>query len=194
MPALEQAAVESPERPRIVTVASIAHNRGLINFDDLQSTKSYGPMRAYQQSKLSRFDVRLELDRRLRAARSRVMSVAAHPGVARTKILQAGDDSSLEKAVRNLMGHAIGILLNTDAEGALPTLYAATAPDVGDGSYYYAQGFPGDARRRSWAGMKVAPQALDMAASPRSGCGRSRGRSHGCQFFTIVRSDLLASR
>jgi NAD(P)-dependent dehydrogenase (short-subunit alcohol dehydrogenase family) len=166
MPALEQAAVESPERPRIVTVASIAHKRGRINFDDLQSTKSYGPMRAYQQSKLSDLMFAFELDRRLRAARSRVMSVAAHPGVARTNLFQAGDYSSFEKAVRNLMGHAIGILLNTDAEGALPTLYAATAPDVGDGSYYGPQGFQ-EMRGDEVGPAKVAPQALDMATAAR---------------------------
>ncbi|HEY6374907.1 MAG TPA: SDR family NAD(P)-dependent oxidoreductase, partial [Edaphobacter sp.] len=81
MPALEQAAAESSEPPRIVTIASIAHKRGVVNFDDLQSTKNYSPMKSYAQSKLADLMFAFELDRRLRRASSRVISIAAHPGV-----------------------------------------------------------------------------------------------------------------
>jgi NAD(P)-dependent dehydrogenase (short-subunit alcohol dehydrogenase family) len=166
MPALEQAATASAERPRVVTLASIAHKRGQLNFDDLQSTKSYSPMRAYQQSKLADLMFAFELDRRLRAAHSRVLSVAAHPGVANTNLFQVGDHSAAEKAIRNLVGHAIGIVLNTDAEGALPTLYAATATDVEDGGYYGPQGFQ-EMRGEEVDHAKVAPQAKDTAAAAR---------------------------
>jgi NAD(P)-dependent dehydrogenase (short-subunit alcohol dehydrogenase family) len=166
MPALQLAAAESVERPRIVTIASIAHKRGQLNFDDLQSSKSYGPMRAYQQSKLADLMFAFELDRRLRAANSRVMSVAAHPGVANTNLFQVGDYSPFEKTARNLMGHAIGIVLNTDAEGALPTLYAATAPAAQDGGYYGPQGFQ-EMRGEDVGPAKAAPQALDTASAAR---------------------------
>lgn len=166
MPALERAAAASSERPRIVTIASIAHKRGRLNFDDLQSVKSYSPMRAYQQSKLADVMFAFELDRRLRAANSRVMSVAAHPGIANTNLFQVGDYSAVEKTIRNLVGHAIGIALNTDAEGALPTLYAATAPDVEDGGYYGPQGFQ-ETRGHDVDWAKVAPQAKDTAAASR---------------------------
>jgi len=166
MPALEQAAAESTERPRVVTIASIAHKRGQLSFDDLQSEKKYGPMRAYQQSKLADVMFTFELDRRLRAANSRVMSVGAHPGVANTNLFQVGDRSSFEKAARNLVGHVIGIVLNTDAEGALPTLYAATATDVKDGGYYGPQGFQ-EMRGEDVGPAKVAPQALDTTAAAR---------------------------
>jgi len=166
MPALEQAAAESAERPRIVTLASIAHKRGHVNFDDLQSHKSYSPMRAYQQSKLANLMFAFELDRRLRSANSRVMSLAAHPGVANTNLFQTGDHSPLEKALRNLFGHAIGIVLNTDAEGALPTLYAATAPSVEDGGYYGPQGFQ-EMRGDDVDRAIVAPQARDSSAATR---------------------------
>jgi NAD(P)-dependent dehydrogenase (short-subunit alcohol dehydrogenase family) len=166
MPALEQAAVESPDRPRVVTLASIAHKRGQLNFDDLQSTRSYSPMRAYQQSKLADLMLALELDRRLRAANSRVMSVAAHPGVANTNLFQVGDHSSFEKAIRNLVGHAIGIILNTDSEGALPTLYAATSSDVKDGGYYGPQSFM-EMRGEEVGTAAIAPQALDTTAAGR---------------------------
>ena len=164
MPALEMAAAESGERPRVVTIASIAHKRGQINFDDLQSTRSYGPMRAYQQSKLADLMFTFELDRRLRAASSRVMSVAAHPGVANTNLFQTGNYSSIEKAARNLVGHVIGIVLNSDAEGALPTLYAATASTVEDGGYYGPQGFQ-EMRGDDVGRAKIAPQALNTTAA-----------------------------
>jgi NAD(P)-dependent dehydrogenase (short-subunit alcohol dehydrogenase family) len=166
MPGLQLAAAESADRPRIVTIASIAHKRGQLNFDDLQSTKSYAPMRAYQQSKLADLMFAFELDRRLRATNSRVMSMAAHPGVANTNLFQVGNYSPVEKAIRNLMGHAIGIVLNTDAEGALPTLYAATAPSAQDGGYYGPQGFQ-EMRGEDVGLAKVAQQALDTTAAAR---------------------------
>jgi NAD(P)-dependent dehydrogenase (short-subunit alcohol dehydrogenase family) len=166
MPALQLAATESAERPRIVTIASIAHKRGRLNFDDLHSSKSYGPMTAYQQSKLADLMFAFELDRRLRAANSRVMSLAAHPGVASTNLFQAGDYSPAEKTIRNLVGHAIGIVLNTDAEGALPTLYAATAHTAQDGGYYGPQGFQ-EMRGDDVGPAKIALQALDTSAAAR---------------------------
>jgi NAD(P)-dependent dehydrogenase (short-subunit alcohol dehydrogenase family) len=166
MPALELGAAESADRPRVVTIASIAHKRGQLNFDDLQSTKNYSPMRAYQQSKLADLMFAFELDRRLRAANSRVMSVAAHPGVASTNLFHAGDYSSFEKTVRNLLGHVIGIVLNTDSEGALPTLYAATARDAEPGGYYGPQGFQ-EMTGDDVGSAKVAPQAQDLAAAAR---------------------------
>src|SRR6185437_5320644 len=52
-PALQQAAAESSEPPRIITIASIAHKRGRLNFDDLQYQRGYAPMKTYQQSKLA---------------------------------------------------------------------------------------------------------------------------------------------
>src|ERR1700723_1767188 len=166
MPALGLAAKESSDRPRVVTIASIAHKRGQLNFDHLQSTKSYGPMRAYQQSKLADLMFAFELNRRLRATNSRIMSVAAHPGVANTNLFQAGDHSSFEKAVRNLAGHAIGILLNTDAEGALPTLYAATARDAQEGGYYGPQDFQ-EMSGDDVGPARIAPQARDTTAAAR---------------------------
>jgi NAD(P)-dependent dehydrogenase (short-subunit alcohol dehydrogenase family) len=166
MPVLEQAAAASPDRPRIVTVASIAHKRGQINFDDLHSTRTYSPMKAYQQSKLGNLILALELDRRLRTANSRVMSVAAHPGVANTNLFQAGDYSPFQKTGRNLLGHAIGIFLNSDAEGALPTLYAATAPGAEEGGYYGPQSFQ-EMRGDDVDRAVVAPQALDAATATR---------------------------
>ena len=94
------------------------------------------------------------------------MSVAAHPGVARTNLFEVGDYSPFEKVIRSLVGHVIGIVLNTDAEGALPTLYAATASGVQDGGYYGPQGFQ-EMRGDDVGSARIAPQALDTAAAAR---------------------------
>jgi hypothetical protein len=123
-------------------------------------------MRAYQQSKLADLMFAFELNRRLHSAHSRVMSVAAHPGVAKTNLFVVGDYGSAEKAIRNLVGHVIGIVLNTDAEGALPTLYAATAPGAEDGGYYGPQGFQ-EMSGDDVGPAKVSPRARDTNAATR---------------------------
>lgn len=166
MPALDMAAGASAQPPRVVTLASIAHKRGRLDFDDLQSQRRYVPMRAYAQSKLADLMFAFELQRRLAAAGSRVISVAAHPGVADTHLFQTGARPALEMVVRGWMGHAIGSLLNTDAQGALPTLYAATSPDVTPGGYYGPQGLM-EARGSRVGPAKVAGHARDVAAAGR---------------------------
>lgn len=127
--------------PRIVYIASVAHKRGVLHFDDLQSTRSYSPMGAYQQSKLADLMLALELDRRLRAAGSTILSVAAHPGVANTNLFVTDDHQGLTRTVRSLMGRVFDLFLNTPAHGAIPTLFAATAPGAMPGGYYGPQGF-----------------------------------------------------
>ena len=164
MPALQLAADTSGSRPRVVTVASIAHKRGVLNFDDLQSTRNYSPTKAYAQSKLADLMMAFELERRLRVAHSSIMSIAAHPGVANTNLFQTGHHSTFERALRTAAGHVIGLLLNSDAEGALPTLYAATAKDAQDGGYYGPQGFQ-EMRGDVVGPAHVAPQALDQDAA-----------------------------
>jgi NAD(P)-dependent dehydrogenase (short-subunit alcohol dehydrogenase family) len=164
LPALQLAAAESAQRPRIVTIASIAHKRGHINFDDLQYRQGYAPMKAYQQSKLANLMLAFELDRRLHAESIPIMSVAAHPGVASTNLFQTGNYSAFEKTMRRAAGHAIDIFLNSGSEGALPTLYAATSPEAQDGGYYGPQGFQ-EMRGEDVGPAKIAPQARDAAAA-----------------------------
>ena len=166
MPALERAAASAKQNPRVVTISSIAHKRGRIDFDDLQSTKKYSPMKAYQQSKLANLMFSFELDRRLKATGSRVMSVAAHPGVAETNLFLREDYSAAEMAGRRVIGGIIGAFLNTDAEGALPTLYAATAPEAVGGGYYGPQGFQ-EMRGGDVGNAQVSEQARDTAVAGR---------------------------
>jgi NAD(P)-dependent dehydrogenase (short-subunit alcohol dehydrogenase family) len=122
--------------PRVVTVASLAHRNGKMEWDNLQSEKSYSPWGAYNMSKLANILFARELDRRTREAHSKLMSVACHPGISITNIAQYGTDfkSKFVKAVG-------GLIFQDDAKGALPTLYAATAPEVQGGQYIGPGGF-----------------------------------------------------
>jgi NAD(P)-dependent dehydrogenase (short-subunit alcohol dehydrogenase family) len=181
LPALQRAAESQPQRPRVVTISSIAHKRGRLNFDDLQSTGRYSPMGAYQQSKLADLMFAFELNRRLRAATapvSAIMSVAAHPGVARTNLFQGAQFPALERPVRRVIGLVIGAFLNTDADGAIPTLFAATSPGAADGGYYGPQGFL-EMRGGDVGPAEIAPRALDPANAARlwSECERLTGVS-----------------
>jgi NAD(P)-dependent dehydrogenase (short-subunit alcohol dehydrogenase family) len=128
MPALERS-----ESPRVTTVSSGAANMGLrkINFDDLQWERTYAPWKAYCQSKLADLMFALELGRRCAAAGITLLSNAAHPGYARTNLQTSGPgrpQNWLEKVMASFMSHDA-------ADGALPTLRAATALDVACGSY-----------------------------------------------------------
>jgi NAD(P)-dependent dehydrogenase (short-subunit alcohol dehydrogenase family) len=181
MPALIRAVQSPSQKPRVVTVASIAHKQGRLNFDDLQSGKSYSPMGAYRQSKLADLMFSFELARRLKDAGPPawgVISVAAHPGVAGTNLFQAGDYPAVEKAVRWGFGIAIGALLNSTAQGALPTLFAATAEGVEDGSYFGPTGL-GETRGGNVGRAQVAPHALSLDDARRlwSECERLTGVS-----------------
>jgi NAD(P)-dependent dehydrogenase (short-subunit alcohol dehydrogenase family) len=142
--------------PRVVTIASIAHKRGRIDFSDLQTERPYNGRKAYGQSKLANLMFALELDRRARAVGSRLVSVAAHPGVATTGFLAATEKPKLFGLLGNL---AIGLLGHDAAGGALPGLYAATMPDVVGGQYWGPDGFMEVRGTPTLA--KIAPQGLD---------------------------------
>lgn len=166
MPAIERAAAAGKEVPRVVFVASIAHKRGAIDFADLQAERSYKPMKSYQQSKLADLMLAFELDRRLRAAGFPILSVAAHPGVSNTNLFHAGDFSAVEKLGRRIMGGVMDLLLNSEAEGALPTIYAAVSSEVKSGGYYGPQGL-GETRGGDVGEARVAAQARDEEAAAR---------------------------
>ena len=179
MPALVRAVESSSQRPRVVTLASIAHKRARLDLDDLQSTKDYNPSASYGQSKLADLMFAFELERRLRKAGAPalgVMSIAAHPGVANTNLFTVGEFGAVERWMREGTGVVIGLLLNSEADGALPTLYAATSPDAKEGGYYGPQGFQ-EMRGGDVGPAKIAAQALDEGAAGRlwSECERLTG-------------------
>ncbi len=131
-------ALKRAAAPRVVTIASIAHRRGRIDFGDPQSERGFNGGKGYAQSKLANLMFALELDRRARAENSRLLSVAAHPGVATTGFMAA---TGLPKVVASLGNAVIGILCQDAAAGALPGLYASTMPDVRGGQYWGPDGF-----------------------------------------------------
>ncbi len=166
--------------PRVVSLSSTTHKMGSINFDDLQSEQKYSPQGAYAQSKLATLMFSQELDRRVRAAGLNLVSVAAHPGIAQTELMNNGPAGRpVMQFFAHLLERALG---QSPAEGALPTLRAATDPAVEGGSYWGPSGFleakgaPGpaskskkatdeDAWRRLWdASVKITGLDLPKAA------------------------------
>lgn len=167
MPLLELGrAARVEDAPRVVTIASIAHKRGRLDFDDLNAQRSYSPARSYAQSKLADLMFSFELERRLRSMQLGVLSMAAHPGVANTNLFQTGNFGSFERMIRRLAGLFIGRFLNSDAQGAIPTLYAATSPDARGGGYYGPQSLA-EMRGGNVGPAIVKPQARDEAAQRR---------------------------
>ena len=121
---------------RVVTLSSGVHRIGHIDLDDLNwRTRRYRRWSAYAQSKLADLIFAFELQRRLTAAGSPVVSVAAHPGYAAT-----GLQSHTESAQDRFMALANRVVAQNAQHGALPTLYAATMPDVVGGDYYGPSG------------------------------------------------------
>jgi protochlorophyllide reductase len=134
--------VEAPQG-RVVTVSSLAAHSGKIRFQDLQWKENYDKWQAYSQSKLANLMFALELEDRLQHHRLSVTSLAAHPGFSSTNLFsdQLGNMNSL---VRGVMRRVVVPLMSQSAEkGALPQLYAATAPDVEGGQFYGPRG-PGE--------------------------------------------------
>jgi NAD(P)-dependent dehydrogenase (short-subunit alcohol dehydrogenase family) len=119
---------------RVVTVSSLAHRiRARINFDDLQSERSYSRVAAYSQSKLANLLFTYELQRRLSGAGTTI-AVAAHPGLANTELTR--NSPAIAATIARLFSQKA-------AMGALPTLRAATDPGVLGGQYYGPGGFFG---------------------------------------------------
>ncbi len=123
--------------PRVVTLSSGAHRIGSIHFDDLQGERRYNNWLWYGQSKLANLMFAFELQKRAMVAGAGLLSVAAHPGYARTNLQFAGPHW-----YEQLIMRVTNPLLGQSAEmGALPTLYAATAPDIPGGSFVGPDGF-----------------------------------------------------
>jgi NAD(P)-dependent dehydrogenase (short-subunit alcohol dehydrogenase family) len=123
---------------RIVTVSSNAHKTGRIRFDDLQRSQSYSRWPAYSQSKLANLLFAFELQRRLSAIDAPAISLAAHPGTASTNLVAPGAEGNRLK--ERVMRLGVRIIGQSEEQGALPQLYAATAPDVHGGEYYGPSG------------------------------------------------------
>lgn len=156
LPALRQAPAA-----RVVTVSSLAHRAGRIDFDDLAAEHSYRPWSRYNQSKLANLLFTAEFTRRLEASGESLLAVAAHPGFASTNLTSGMH----HPATLDVLGAFFRLLGQSGAAGALPTLYAATAPEVRGGEFY-GPGGPGQLRGRP-VRVTPAPQALDTGTAAR---------------------------
>ncbi|MFD7261076.1 oxidoreductase [Streptomyces sp. NPDC059874] len=141
--------------PRVVTVSSTNHRQGRIHFDDITGEHGYKPMAFYNQSKFANAVFGRELHRRLTEAGSPVLSVLAHPGYTATN-LQTSSPSGLTKL---LFGRVLAPLAQSPDQGALPQLYAATAPDVAGGQFIGPDGLA-ELRGRPTT-VRLSPAAAD---------------------------------
>jgi NAD(P)-dependent dehydrogenase (short-subunit alcohol dehydrogenase family) len=115
---------------RIVTLSSMAYLHGVIDFDNLKSENDYEPMREYSQSKLADLILSIELQRRIVAKGDNVLSIAAQPGANKTELARHMDPDAFKAAVER-----VGELMEP-WQGALPSLYAAVAPEAEGGKLY----------------------------------------------------------
>ena len=154
---------------RAVMVASVAHRRGRIAFDDLQGARNYSSWQAYAQSKLAMLMFALELHRRSVGEGGGegwgIHATAAHPGWSATRIVLNGPGGGLPSVKARIMQAGFNALAQSAAAGALPLLYAALDPAAQSGGYYgpccwgETRGAPAPSR--------IMPQAADPVAQAR---------------------------
>jgi NAD(P)-dependent dehydrogenase (short-subunit alcohol dehydrogenase family) len=144
---------------RVVTVSSIVHRIGMIDFSDLNwERKPYRAWSAYGQSKLANLLFTSELQRRLTSSGSSLLATAAHPGYAATNLQFHSQRRSLD-----LISKVGNQLFAQDADGgALPTLYAAVADIPGD-SFAGPGGFLEQRGAPKLVGRSAAARDKDVA-------------------------------
>ncbi len=141
---------------RVVTVSSMVHRQGKMDFENLNGERRYSPWGAYCQSKLANLLFAYELQRRAEAAGVSLISVAVHPGYARTKLPLTGPEMEGSWLKRSFWALANVLVAQSAAQGALPSLYAATAPDVQGGDFIVPNFF-------GWRGYPVKAKSSDAS-------------------------------
>lgn len=151
--------LERGQSPRVVSLSSLSHKGAHLDFDDLMFERRWDASAAYGASKLANTVFGIELDRRLRAAGSPVISALAHPGVSRSNLTPRAWEH--RGAVGRLIASAYAAMNTQPTEqGALPQLYAATARDVRGGQFF------GPAGKGEQRGEVTEVQAAAEARDP----------------------------
>ena len=162
LPALLKSSPTAPAR--IISVSSIAHRGATMDFDNLNWERDYKPWPAYRRTKLANLLFGFELERRLEHAHASAVSIVVHPGVSKTNLFAAGPGQGRGMAAK-FGPLLVGLFAQSDAQGALPTLYAATSPDIHGGRFYGPHGF------REMRGypveVRAEPQAYDEVMAAR---------------------------
>lgn len=125
---------------RIVSVSSLAHKMGAINYEDINWEKNYSKMRAYGMSKLANLLFARELADRISASGSEIKVMAAHPGYADSNLFERGPQMENKNFTVKLTRMANRLVAQTTQMGALPSLYAAISEDAENGAYYGPSG------------------------------------------------------
>jgi NAD(P)-dependent dehydrogenase (short-subunit alcohol dehydrogenase family) len=124
---------------RVVNVSSVGHRSGTMDFDNLmfEGGEGYSRHGAYARSKLANLLFTYEMQRKFEAAGVDAIAVAAHPGGSDTELSRHVEDRWLMRLFRPVMG----MIAQSAAMGALPTIRAAVDPNVHGGEYYGPKGF-----------------------------------------------------
>lgn len=115
---------------RVVTVSSSLHVRGRVDFDDLNGERRYNEWTAYAQSKLCNLFFAYELERRLRQAGSRAISLACHPGYAATELQERGPQMTGSKFGAAMMKIGNSLFAQSAEAGSWPTVFAAVSAEA----------------------------------------------------------------
>ncbi len=120
---------------RVVTVSSMMHWVGIMDFDDPMGQRKYNAWMAYGRSKLANLLFTSELQRRLARSNSTVLAMAAHPGFAATNLQTVAPE--MRGSRWGLWSNQLGnrLFAQSAAMGALPSLFAATAPGLPGDSF-----------------------------------------------------------
>lgn len=135
---------------RLIVLSSLAHRLGSFGTGSTQEIKdamlgigSYSPWKAYGRSKLADLVFVNQLERRRLQGKESFNSIAVHPGWANTNLMTAGAKMSGDSLREKVMGKVSEIFAQSSDEGALPTLFAATVPDIKGASFIGPKDFGG---------------------------------------------------
>jgi NAD(P)-dependent dehydrogenase (short-subunit alcohol dehydrogenase family) len=152
---------------RIVTVASVAHRSGYLEWDNLNGEEAYDGYSAYAMSKLCNILFTYELAERLRG--TGVTANCLHPGVVDTKLLQAGFPGQGGLSVREGARLPVHLASSPEVEGVTGEYFAAGQPQRSAGLTY-----DGPIRRRLWELSCRLTGLADDSSAPRQLEGGAR--------------------
>jgi len=124
--------IEKKEKSRIVTVTSGAQFFGKVGWENLKAENYYNKWESYSNSKLANVMFALELNENLKY--KNILSLAAHPGIAKTNLFTAQKPNPSPLEIFSL--ELFSPIFQTAEMGALPQLFAATSPDARGGDHY----------------------------------------------------------
>jgi len=153
----------STKQSRVVTVSSNMHRFARLSFVDSADQPSYSKWGAYSQSKLANLLFAYELQRRFEAIGADARSIGAHPGYASTNLQFSGPRIGGASVEAWIMRFSNRLFAQSPEMGALPTLYAATAPDVRGGDFVGPDGLMGNRGYPKKVRSSQASNNLDAA-------------------------------